>query len=98
MLTETKMDDCAALRAAYRAARAAVDRLMEEEAPEGVIFDRATDTEVGARDALKAARCANAEDFFANAKCAHEIIGHDLVEWRETAAAMLENYLERRRA
>ena len=98
MLTETKIDDCAALRAAYCAARAVVERLIEEDLPNGPIFDNAVSAETDVRDKLKGARCADAEDFFANARCARKITGHDPVEWQETAAAMLENYLDQRRA
>ena len=69
--------------------------MTKEEAPDGVIFDSAVDVEVDARDTLAHARCSNDDEFLANARCAHEVINDDL-EWQETAAAMLENYLRRR--
>jgi len=91
-------DDCAALRADYRAARAEVDRLTEEGVPDGPIFERAVDKEINARDKLEEAQCANDGEVIENLACAYEVIGHDPVEWRETAAAIVERYLKVRQA
>jgi hypothetical protein len=96
-MTEPMFDDCAALRAAYRAARAVVDRLTEEDVPDGTVFDSAGNAEVDARDAVIAARCANDGEFIANLECAFEVIGHDPGEWHETAAAIVARYLVERR-
>src|ERR1700722_7457010 len=59
-----KSDDCAALRAAYRAIRVEVERsVWEGGTPEGPLFDAAVAAECDARDALASARCPNAEEF-----------------------------------
>jgi len=48
-------------RAAHRAARAEVDRLTEEDVPDGPIFDGAVETEIDAMGALTVVACAASE-------------------------------------